>query len=378
VVTKSFAVADIENERVLIYNAPFSSNQSASVVLGQADFTHGEVNQGGGVAANTLYAPTGLAMDLSGNLYVPDSSNCRVLQFVPPFTNNMSATLVFGQTVMTQTSCKSGTGATASGLANLLYSAVDSQGDLWVSDSLNARIVEYVPPFTSGMAATLAIGQSGTGALSATPCNQGAASPTASTLCNPVGIAFDSTGNLWTADFTNNRVLEFKKPFTSGMAASLELGQPSATAFTSSTFNNGGISASTLHGPLPLMFDSAGDLWVGDAHNARVLEFVPPFSNGMNATLELGQIATTPFTGSGCSQSQNGLCYPYGLARDTGGDIFITDSSFNRVMIFEPPFSNGMNATTVLGQTNFSADGNNQGGSIGANTLYSPAGGVTF
>jgi sugar lactone lactonase YvrE len=377
-VTKYFAVADLENQRVLIYDAPFSTNQNASVVLGQADFTHGMVNQGVGEAANTLYGPTGVAVDASGNLYVSDSSNCRVLQFVPPFTNNMSATLVFGQSGMVQSLCKQGTGATASGLAGLQYAAVDSGGDLWVSDSLNSRIVEYVPPFTSGMAATLAIGQISTGAVSATPCNQGAASPTASTLCDPVGIAFDATGNLWTVDYSNDRVLEFKKPFATGMAASLELGQPLTTAFTSSAANNGGISASTLYEPISLMFDAAGDLWVGDGRNSRVLEFVPPFSSGMSATLELGQSAATPFTTSGWSETQSGMEYPYGLALDTEGDILVSDLSFNRVMIFKPPFSNGMNATTVIGQANFTSDGNNQSGSIGPNTFYSPAGGVTF
>jgi hypothetical protein len=368
----------MQNDRVLIYDAPFSTNQNASVVLGQADFTHGTVNQGVGAGANTLYGPTGVAVDASGNLYVSDGSNCRVLQFVPPFTNNMSAALVFGQSGMAQTSCKQGTGATASGLAGLQYAAVDSQGDLWVSDSLNARILEYVPPFTSGMAATLAIGQNSTGAVPATPCNQGAASPTASTLCDPVGIAFDATGNLWTADYLNDRVLEFKKPFTTGMAASLELGQPLATAFTSSASNNGGLSASTLYESGALMFDSAGDLWVGDGRNSRVLEFVQPFSSGMSATLELGQSAATPFTTSGWSETQSGMEYPFALSLDTEGDIFVSDFSYNRVMIFEPPFSNGMNATTVLGQASFTADGQNQGGSIGPNTFYSPAGGVTF
>jgi hypothetical protein len=47
-------------------------------------------------------------------------------------------------------------------------------------------------------------------------------------------------------------------------------------------------------------------------------------------------------------------------------------------MIFEPPYSNGMNATIVLGQADFTHGTGNQGGSVGANTLFSPMGGVTF
>jgi hypothetical protein len=47
-------------------------------------------------------------------------------------------------------------------------------------------------------------------------------------------------------------------------------------------------------------------------------------------------------------------------------------------MIFDQPFSNGMNATSVLGQANFTSHTGNQGGSVNANTLYEPTGGVTF
>jgi hypothetical protein len=48
------AVADEDNNRVLIYDTPFSDGESASVVLGQLDFTHHLANQGGAAAANTF------------------------------------------------------------------------------------------------------------------------------------------------------------------------------------------------------------------------------------------------------------------------------------------------------------------------------------
>jgi hypothetical protein len=48
-------------------------------------------------------------------------------------------------------------------------------------------------------------------------------------------------------------------------------------------------------------------------------------------------------------------------------------------MIFEPPFSNGMNATIVLGQANFTSNNVNQGDSSpAANTLWYPISGVAF
>jgi len=363
-----YAVADDHNNRVLIYDAPFSTDESASMVLGQADFTH---NAGSSLSASSI-EPHAIAVDSSGNLYVVDWNTCRVLMFTPPFTNNMNASVVFGQANFTTTGC----GTSASKFGTVLAIAVDGDGDLWVADD-GSRIVEFVPPFSNGMSATLVIGQAN---LTSEGCNQRLAAPTASTICVARGITFDSSSNLWVSDTDNNRVLEFKPPFSNGMAASLELGQPAgATAFTSNAANNGGISASTLYHTLQPGFDAYGNLWVSDGDNSRVLEFKPPFSNGMAATLELGQPSgASAFTSSGGNLTQYGIGYPHGISFDSSGSIYVVDESYNRVMIFNPPFSNGMNATTVLGQADFTHDSGNQGGSVGANTLYVPYSGVTF
>jgi sugar lactone lactonase YvrE len=367
--TMNYAVADYNNNRVLIYNIPFSTDESASVVLGQADFTH---NASLPIAANTINTPYSVAADSSGNLYVADTINCRVLQFKPPFTNNMSASVVIGEPNFTTVTCTDG----ASTLGYVLRIAFDGDGDLWVAENItSSRIVEFVPPFSNGMSASLVIGQ--TSLTSTAGCNQGG-SPTASTICGSWGMAFDSSGNLWVSDSYNNRVLEYKQPFSNGMAASLELGQPVATAFTSNTTNNGGISATSLNFPAQPAFDGDGNLWVSEYGNNRVLEYVPPFSNDMAATLEVGQPSgATAFTTNAPSTTQSGFYQLYAISFDTQGNIQVVDSANSRVMIFDPPFSNGMNATTVIGQADFTTGTANQGG-IGANTLNTPWGGVTF
>ncbi len=369
--TMNYAAADTYNNRVLIYNIPFSTDESASVVLGQADFTS---NAFPAIAANTFDFPISAAVDSSDNLYVADFDNCRVLQFKPPFTNNMSASVVIGEPDFVTKTC----GISASTLRLAAALTFDGDGDLWVAEYGSSRIVEFVPPFSNGMSASLVIGQ--TSLTSTAGCEQGLGAPTASTLCYLWGITFDASGNLWVADSYNHRVLEYMQPFSNGMAASLELGQPSgATAFTTGTPNNGGISATSLGNPTQPSFDGDGDLWVTDLGNNRVLEYTPPFSNGMAATLELGQPSgATAFTTGTASTSQSGLDYPYSISFDTQGNIQVVDSANSRVMIFDPPFSNGMNATTVIGQADFTTGTYNQGGSVGANTLYEPYGGVTF
>ena len=368
-VTMNYAVADTDNHRVLIYNTAFSTDENASVVLGQADFTSNALLP---IAANTFFYPASVTADASSNLYVADYDNCRVLQFKPPFTNGMNASVVIGQPDFTTRSCAAGV-STLSGVTGV---AIDGDGDLWVADN-SSRIVEFVPPFSNGMAASVVIGQASLS--SSAGCNQ-SGSTTASTLCEQWGIAFDSSGDLWVVDLGNSRVLEFKPPFSTGMSASLELGQPSgATALTSNTPNNGGLSATSLWYPAHPAFDGDGNLWVSDSGNNRVLEYVPPFSNGMAATLELGQPSgASAFTSNASTTSQSGLNYPYGISFDTSGNIQVVDIDNSRVMIFAPPFSNGMNATKVFGQANFTSGSANQGGSVAADTLYWPEGGVTF
>jgi sugar lactone lactonase YvrE len=365
----NYAVTDYDNYRVLIYGTPFSTNQGASVVLGQTDFTHNAPLS----TSSSSVDPYAIAVDSSSNLYVSDANTCRVLLFKPPFTNNMAASVVIGEPDFITNSC----GISASRLDGIEAIAIDGDGDLWVSDS-SSRIMEFVPPFSNGMAASLVIGQVSLSTSSG--CNQGLGAPSASTLCFAYGLTFDSSGNLWVSDSGNARVLEFKPPFSNGMAASLELGQPAgATAFTSSTPNNGGVSASSIDFPYQPAFDGEGNLWVPDINNNRVLEYTPPFSNGMAATLELGQPSgATAFTTRTAYTTQSGLYLPYGISFDSSGNIQVVDYGNNRVMIFNPPFSNGMNATTVLGQTIFTSGFPNQNSSVGANTLNYPTSGVTF
>ncbi len=328
--THFLVVSDVGNNRVLIYNSPFTTDESASVVLGQNLFT----TSGSGLTATTMNGPFDAAEDSAGNLYVADFFNSRVLQFKPPFTNGMGSSLVFGQPDFT-------TGAANTsriGLNGPRGLTFDSSGNLWVVDAGNNRVLQYNPAFATDMNASLVIGQ-------VDFTSQGFAT-TDSGLQSPSMIAFDASGYLWVTDTDNNRVLEFKPPFTNGMPAILVIGQ---TDFVS----NGAAApptASSLNFPWGVAFDSAGDLWIGDINNNRVLEFKPPFTNGMNATLVLGQAT---FTTSAGGITQNGFGGPSGIAFDSSGNLYVVDYGNNRTLQFAPTFSNNQNASLVLGQANF-------------------------
>jgi hypothetical protein len=354
--TTFMSVPELFNNRTLIYNAPFSTGQSANVVLGQPNFT----SNAAGTTASTMSSPATVTVDRPGNLYVGENGNCRVIQFRPPFTNGMSASLVFGQPNFTTGNCAAVTSATSlGGNANLngdnvLGATVDASGNVWVTDDGSNRVVEYRPPLSNGMAASLAIGQPN---LTSNAANQGGAAPTSSTLFDPGFPIFDPSGNLWIADFLNNRTLRFSPPFSTGMAATLVLGQAD---FTHNGSNQGGAvpGATTLSGPNAGAFDSAGNLWMADFLNNRVLKFTAPFTTDMAASLVLGQadfVSASP--NRGLTPTAATLNNPTQVAFDSSGRLLVSDFGNNRTLVFTPPFSNGMNASLVIGQTDFVSSG---------------------
>lgn len=227
--------------------------------------------------------------------------------------------------------------------ASVLYSpdgiAFDKLDDLWVADTGFNRVLEFVPPFTNGDGAALVIGQDNFTSTNATLSATG--------LDQPYGMAFDNNGNLWVADTNNNRIVEYKEPFTTGEAASLVIGSPS---FDKGVYPT---TAGSLAAPYGIAFDRSGDLWVVDYYDNRVLEFVPPFENRMNASLVLGQY---DFTSNSDGITQNSMNLPSAIAFDPGGNIWVTDSLNNRALKFVPPFSTGESASLVIGQENFTTN----------------------
>lgn len=390
------AVADWDNARVLIFDAPFKTGESASVVLGQKDFQTDDVSRPEG--PSLMYGPEGIAIDADGNLYIADIDGGRIMKFQPPFQNGMDASLELGVPNFQSPGDADLFGCYQNPPAMSLCMpgsvTLDSSGDVWVADSRDGRVVEYPTPISQAMDAKLAIGQPD---LDSTADCDGAheilkeapAAPnlTGREFCQPYSVTFDSHGNLWVSDPGNNRVLEFAPPFSTGMTASLELGYPAAEGMNAPTpqrvcsINSGPVvSASSFCGPAGLAFDAKGDLWVVDNGNNRIMEFSPPFSNGMAAILVLGQPNFTQ--GSLSPPAANTLDSPSNITFDHDGDLIISDSVNSRVLIFTPPFSNGMSASVVIGQTDMKTGTghgcNNVDGAPTASTLCGPGGVLAF
>jgi sugar lactone lactonase YvrE len=339
-------VPDQGNSRVLIYNAPADNGQRSDILLGQSSYSSSTA----GTTDSTMSGPSAFTFDDNGYLYISDKGNCRILQFRPPFTDGKAASLVIGKPDFT-TGC--GGAITANNLAGTGGLTFDGSGNLWVSDAGNNRVLRFKAPFKAGKAADMVLGQPDfvTGTCATTI--------SAGTLCNPQGIAVDSDEILWVADNSDNRILGYKNPKKS-MNANYELGHPAgAAAFTSNAANDGGLSARTFMGPNGLAFDSKDHMWVTDSQNYRVLMFKPDFRNGIAASLVLGQPNfTTIGTASASAATFNN---PQGIEVLRGGDVWVGDTNNSRTLRFAAPFTNGMNASVVLGQADFVSNQSNQG-----------------
>ena len=197
-------VGDSNNHRVIGYADPLA-NAVADVVLGQANFT----SNSAGTTANTLHSPADAVVDGSGNVYVSEINNIRVLVYAAPIVNGEGASRVLGQPDFTS----NGADLNASGFNLPIGLSLDGAGNLYVADAAtnNSRVLKFSPPFTNNEAADLVFGQAD---LTSGACNFGLPMGTASAnrLCAPIGLFSDGTGNLWVAEFRNNRVLRFDAP----------------------------------------------------------------------------------------------------------------------------------------------------------------------
>ncbi len=311
-------------------------------------------------------------------LYVSDTSNNRVVAWknASAVTKGDPFDLTIGQRDQYTTLAQGPSTTLTTGFTSPTGLAVDRSGNLYVADAGNNRILRFPKPFSqtgSLLTPDLLIGQVSYTSSSGQPNNQpneGQPVPAAKTLAITqngaafrVSLAFDAQGNLWVSDGGNNRVLRFPvsqlAPFTAEPAADLVLGQTtfvtniSAPPFTlpnvaiSSRFNKSGLSQ-----PSGVAFDQNGNLYISDVYN-RVLYFTPPFSNGAAAQRILGVVLpvsgqTAPTineTTLGSTSSQGNLIPPEGLVT-VGNNLFVMDTPNNRIVKYDTPDKWPAEATT--------------------------------
>ncbi|HEY0514127.1 MAG TPA: NHL repeat-containing protein [Thermoanaerobaculia bacterium] len=335
----------------------FASGAAADLVLGGSVQSKPDLPGSCSGASAGLFCPYGsfnrggLAVDSRGNLWVADVDNHRVLEFDRPFESDGVADRVLGQGgSFTSRTCNLG-GLSARSLCFPGALAFDRQDHLYVADLANQRVLLFESPLTSDAAGRV-FGQAG---FTQGACNRGHSKPTAATLClgdvegesNPrfygaSSLAVDPRGNLYVADTLNNRVLIYRDPLTSDAVAD---------AVADEVIGQDGFRQ-TLHGTGPRRFSfsdlavavaPAGELYVADPGNDRVLEFQNPLAD-TTASRVFGHADFTtggvPYPGPFSSlptPTASNLVEPMGVAVDAAGNLYVADTGHNRVLRFDRP-----------------------------------------
>ncbi len=316
--------------------AAAQSGSSAEVVLGQADFTSSSANRGGSAAANTMYEPHGVFVSSTGALYVADSRNNRVLRFdnAENASNGAAADAVLGQADFTSNDPNRLGSVAANTLRWPMDLYVDDSGNLWVSDWLNHRVLRYdnVAAKANGGNADGVLGQE----TFATSTRQWKNNTDADSFVFPAGICVDDDGILWVADAGNSRVLRFDAAAgkANGADADGVLGQPDFTSWR--TIRGTGTAANTLQWPdAGLDVDNNGRLWVADRWGDRVIWFHNAASkaNGADADGIIGQPGFTTRDGVVDNDSFNGANDV--LVDESNDYVWVADNNHNRVLRFD-------------------------------------------
>jgi len=179
--------------------------------------------------------------------------------------------------------------------------AIDAAGNLFIADAGTNTVYELA----SGASITVALG---------------------SGLSAPRGIAVDGAGNIFVADTGNNQIVEI--PVVGGV--------PSTAAQVIAITAGTSVAGHTLNAPEAITVDGAGNLYIADTGNQRVVYV--PFDSALapSRALTLG----------------SGFSAPSAIALDSAGNIYVTDATAGKVFELKLPLTQILQTTVVAGYNN--------------------------
>ena len=202
-----------------------------------------------------LDAPSGVTVDAAGNIYIADTNNHRIR--LVTFTSGLITTVAGnGANGGEGGGTYSGDGGPAvlAGL-NFPHTVVfDTAGNMYIPDSGNNRVRE-VSASTKDISTFAGTGGGG--------YNGDGVAATAASVYSPSGLAFDPAGNLYIADTGNNRIRKVSS--ASGMISTFA-GNGNGLYFVGS----GAATVAGIYGPMGLWFDQAGNLYIADYFDQRI------------------------------------------------------------------------------------------------------------
>ena len=388
-ISKRLFVTDNSNSRIMIFDGSTTTLASTPIgenaidVMGQANYTSTlTLNnyQGGTLVGPSIFnTPFFSGYDSTyQHLFVPDWNNNRLLEFnfgggayfgtdnfslsnaATPSANSATQNLVLNNSSLAQSS---GNWSISSSASWLTFTA--NSGSLAIGASTTIGFIENfstlpygysyaTATITSAQAAnspinitvtisrsypaSAGLGQldgSGNMVYTSNSSNNGQGSPNAQGFSFPLGATVDSISHrLFVSDYFNNRVLVYPLDSANNISTTTASYVLGQSSFS---VNNGAVSTSTLSGPWGCAYDSANQrLFVTDSGFNRVMVYSVPTSTnltGKNASAVIGQ---TTFSGSGSNHTQSTLNNPRGLDYDpVTGRLFVVDFGNHRVLVFD-------------------------------------------
>ena len=344
---------------VIAQSYNFTTIAGLAGVIGTAD----------GAYTNALFhRPSGLAVDRAGNIYVADLLNHTIRKLAPAGTNWVVSTLAglpgslgsadgtndqarfdqpsavaldnagnlfvtdsFNQTIRKLTSV--GTNwvvSTVAGLAGVAGSddgtnsqarfndpeaiALDSSGNLYVTDRLNYTVRQISPSGTNWVVSTLA------GLASIYGFTDGTNDQAEFDL--PFGIARHTGGNIYVADFGNNAIRRIS-PMGSDWVTSTVAGFSGANGT-----NDGPASQAMFNSPNGIAVDDSEALYVTDQFNYTIRKIEPVGSSWVVSTV--AGLPGTRGSADGVGASAR-FYWPWGIGVDPAGNLFVADSHNNTI-----------------------------------------------
>ncbi len=301
-------------------------SRDSSIDLGTITTIAGTGNYGysgdGGLAtAAQLNQPTCAVMDSAGNLYIGDVVTYTVRKVA-------AGTGIITTYAGNGVAGYSGDGGPASSAAMYGPSAcaLDSADNLSLADVGN-NVIRRIAA-SSGIITTVAGNGFGAGAAKGGFSGDGGPAKTAE-LYQPYGIAIDAGGNIFISDYGNQRVR--KVDAVTGIITTI-----AGSGTYGYSGNSGPATSAMIANPEQLALDASGNLYIAE-QGANVIAKVD-LSTGIistvagNGTVGRGYGTENPtVSGDGGLATKAQLAGPRGVALDAAGDIFISDSSNQRV-----------------------------------------------
>jgi len=317
-------IADAGNNRV----RKVSTSNVITTFAGNGNSTYS--GDGGAATAAGVYYPWGVSTDAAGNVYISDSRDNRIREV------NTSGTIstIAGNGTLGFTG--DGGPATAAELNSPSGIAVVSTGAImYIVDNYRIRQVNgsTISTYAGG-----GIGDS----EPATAAELNIAPPSGNSSYTVSEIATDATGNMYIADFNNNRI---RKISSTGIISTV-----AGNGTVGYSGDGGNAIAAELNVPRGVAVDATGNVYIADTKNSAIRKIN---TSGIISTIAGN--GTAGYSGDGSAATAAELNFPTGITLDPSGNVYIADLKNQRIR--EVNTSGIISTIAGTGAAGFSGDG---------------------